>query len=323
MNKRDLLKFLALSGTSAPWLAMAQDFPIKPVKIVLPVPPGGGADVMGRGLALRLQEKWNQPVIVENRPGAGGAIGAEYVYRAAPDGHTLLLTPQAPLVTLKLFNSKLGFDPDLLSPVSIFIRASAAMVASAKTPATTMQQLVAYAKANPGKLNYASTGPGSIAQLAAEQFNVMTKTKMVEVPYQGVAPAYVALLAGDVDVLFDSVGNSVQHVQAGKINVLGMATDKRLTEFPNVPTMGEFLPGFSAPLWIGIAAPPKTPTAIASRIAAAVAEATKHPEMVKIVRTSSVGTDVMGSDPEQMTSAIRTERELWINVIKNSGLKVA
>lgn len=321
MKKRDFMKLMGVTGAVSAWPAMAQEFPNKTVKIVVPYPAGGGTDVLARGLAIRLQEKWNQPVIVENRSGAGGAIGAEYVYRSLPDGYTLLFTPQAVLVTTKLFNSKLAFDPDLLTPVTIFNRWSPAMMVSSKVPAQSMQKFIAYAKANPGTLNFASTGPGSTAQLAGELFNYMTGTKMVEVPYQGVAPAYIALMAGQVDVLFDSIGNAVQHIRAGKINVLAVAVDKRLQEFPNVQTMGETLPGFSAPLWAGFVAPPQTPSAVTNRIAQSVAEAARHPDMVKLVQ-STTGTEVVGSDPEQMTSAIRVERDQWVKVIKSAGLKV-
>ena len=297
----------------------AQDFPSKTIKIIVPFPPGAATDTLARLVAQRLQEKWAQPVIVENRSGASGSIGAEYVYKAAPDGYTLLFTAQSVLVTNKLLNPKVGFEPDAFVPIGVTTRYTVAMLVNAKMQAENLHKFIAYANSNPGKLNYASSGPGSTAHLTAELFKSMSNTKIVQVPYQGISPAMVALLGGQVDVLFDSMTNALPHIKAGNVKVLAVGSEKRYAALPDTPAITEELPGFASTLWIGFVAPPKTPAPLAEKLSQAIAEALKNPESIKRME-SMTGMESVGSDPATMARIMKSEREQWAKVIKETGI---
>jgi tripartite-type tricarboxylate transporter receptor subunit TctC len=308
----------AVLGFAAP--AFAQDFPTKPVKIVVPFPPGALTDTLARMLATRLSEKWGQPVIVENRAGAAGNIGTESVYRAPPDGYTLLFTPQQPLVLSKLMSPDVPFDPDQFTPIAIVTRSTVLMLVNPKVPAENVQQLIAHASANPGKLNFATSGVGGTAHLANELFFALSRTKGTNVPYQGIAPAVTSLLAGETDVLFDAMGNSLPNVKAGRLRVIGIASGKRVAPLPDVPTVAETLPGFESGLWTAMAAPPKTPAALAEKISADVAQALKHPDFVARF-AATPGLEPAGTTPADMARITRDERERWARIIKATGIK--
>lgn len=322
MKKRQALQLIALGalGPMAAVQAQTGAYPSRPVKIVVPFPPGALTDALARMLATRLQEQWQQTVLVDNRAGASGNIGTESVFRSPGDGYTLLFTPQSTLVLSKLLTPSLHFEPEAFAPVAMVTRSTVLMLANPKVPADNVQQLMAYAKSNPGKLNFATTGPGSTAHLTNELFFYMTGTRGVNVPYQGIAPAATALIAGEVDILFDAMANSLPNVRAGRIRALGVASDRRHPALPDVPTVSEALPGFASPLWTGLVASPNTPPDIAAKISADVARALKHPDFQARFATTS-GLDPVGSTPEQMRTAMADERRMWAKVIETTGLK--
>jgi tripartite-type tricarboxylate transporter receptor subunit TctC len=226
---------------------------------------------MARQVAQGLGALWGQTVIVENRPGAGGNIGLEHVGRAKPDGYTLLFTPSAPLVTNKLFSKELKVDPDKFAAIAQVSRSTVMMIASNKIAAKTVPELIAYAKANPGKLNFASTGAGSSTHLTSELFMQLAAIKGEIIPYQGISPANIAMMSGDVDIIFDAIGNSYTNIKSGKVHALAVATEQKSTDMPELPLVSDTLPTFVTSLWTGIAAPPGTPDDLAKSISADIA----------------------------------------------------
>ncbi|OGA58713.1 MAG: hypothetical protein A3G81_12395 [Betaproteobacteria bacterium RIFCSPLOWO2_12_FULL_65_14] len=298
----------------------AQDYPSRPIKIIVPNPPGGGPDVIGRIFADRFLEKWGQPVIVENRAGSGGNIGAEVGFRAAPDGYTLVFTPHPALVINKTLYTKLNYDPDAFVPISVAVGIPVVMVMNPRVPAQNLQQLIAYARANPDRLNYGSGGSGGTPHIAGEYLKAVTGVKMVHVPYKGNAPAVVDLLSGQVDMMMLDLGPVLPHIRGGKLRALGIASEKRNPALPDVPAMNEVLPGFVVTAWFGMVAPPKTPPAIANKISAAMAEILKQPDVLK--RLLDMGNiEAIGTTPEEMAQFMRTEREKWGKLIRDIGAK--
>ena len=225
-------------------LAVAQDgYPSRTIKLVVPLPPGPTADILPRILADKLAARWGQPVIIENRPGAANNIGAELVAKAEPDGYTLLATPPGPLVISQSFYPKLGFDPGAFVPVSIFAAQPFVLLVNPKVPASTLQELIAFAKANPGKINFASGGTGSSPHLTGEMLRIAADIRIVYVPYPGLGPAMTDLLAGRADMMIDNLGNALPHIRSGKLKALGVASETRIPELPDVPAIAEVFPG--------------------------------------------------------------------------------
>ncbi|MFM9971911.1 MAG: Bug family tripartite tricarboxylate transporter substrate binding protein [Burkholderiales bacterium] len=315
---KQIIVGLALSvAISVSFTARAQEYPVKPVKIIVPFPPGGGTDILARIVADKLQSRWGQSVLVDNRAGANGNIGAELVTRAAPDGYTILFATQGQLVISKSLYAKLPFDPDEMEPIAVVAAGASVLVTSAEVPASNLQQLIAHARSNPDKLNYASQGIGSSAHLTAELFKSMSKIKLVHVPYKGSAPALADLQAGRVDMMFMELGGALPLIQAGKARPLAVGSEKRSPVLPNVPAMGEFLPGFITLNWTGMTAAPRTPEPIASRISAGVAWALKQPDMAK--RLVELRIEPIGNTPAEMAVFLRQERERWGGVIRATG----
>ena len=305
--------------------AWAQDpapgYPIRAIRLIVPFPAGGAADALPRIVAEKLAARWGQPVIVENRVGASGSIGAEAVARAEPDGYTLLATPPAPLVINPSLYTKLAYDPAQFVPVTVMAAIpSVLLVNAAKVPANTLQEFVALARANPDKFNYASQGTTTVSFLTTEMFKTAAGgLKITHVPYKGTAPGLAALLAGEVEMMFDNLGVTVQHVRAGKLRALAVGSARRAPALPDAPTMAEFYPGFVSIAWFSISAPPKTPAAIAEKLSTAIAEILKQPEVAK--RLEGLSAEPIGSTPSGMAAIMREDAERWRAVIRAAGVK--
>ncbi len=296
-------------------------WPSEPVRIIVPFPAGGTADLMTRIFGERLAARWGQPFLVENRAGAAGNIGAEAVFRADADGYTLLSAPAPPLVINQSLYSKLAFDPTQFTPVSVMYEVLSVFLLNPKIAANNVRDTIAFAKANPGKLNYASQGSGSTSHLTAEMFKTMAGgLNITHVPYKGTAPALADLLGGQVEIMFDNLGVSLQHVRSGKLKALAVASAQRIASLPDVPTMAEVLPGFVSVAWLGVVAPPKTPAAIAEKLSQAIAEALKTPEVRK--RLVDFSAEPVGNSPAEMGAYMRQDAERWRNVIKTANVKV-
>jgi len=306
--------FLLFAGAGQ--MAWAQD--TRPLRIIVPYPPGGTADALPRLISEKVGAALGQTVIVENRPGASANIGAELVARSEPDGHTLLVAAPHVLTTNHILY-KLSFDPTAFAPVSIIATYPNVLLVNPKVPARTLQELLAYAKANPGKLNCASQGNGTSSHLTAEMFMSMGGVRMVHVPYKGTGPALTDLLAGQVDMMFDNLIATMQHIKSGRLRILGVGGAQRVRALPEVPAIAEVLPGFLSETWMGLVAPPKTPPAVTARISAAVAEAVKVPEIAK--RLADLNAEPVGNTPAQMAEIVRQDTERWAAVIRAANVK--
>jgi tripartite-type tricarboxylate transporter receptor subunit TctC len=291
----------------------------KPLRIVVPFPPGGTADALTRLTAERLPPLIGQPVVVENRAGAGGNLAAEQVFRAEPDGLTLLSSPPH-ILTINHLLYKLGFDPAKFVPVSLIASYPNVLVASAKAPAASLDELIAYARANPGKLTIASQGNGTSSHLTAELFKSMARIDLLHVPYKGTAPALTDLLGSQVDVMFDNLITMMPHVKSGKLRLLGVGSTKRVAAFPDVPAIAEKLPGFHSETWMGIVAPPGTPPAQAARLSSAIGRVVQQPDFRK--RLIDFQAEPLGSTPEAMGEVIRQDTERWTEVIRAARIKI-
>src|SRR6266704_1316635 len=319
MTRRFLLA--AAFGLALCASAHAQDYPARPIRIVVPYPAGGSADLLPRIFAEKLGAKWGQAVLVENRPGAGGNIGAEFVYKADPDGYTLFATAPGPLVVNQNLFRKLAFDPSQFVPVSVMAAIPNVLLVNPGVPARTVDELIAYATANPGKFNYASQGNGTTSHLTAELFKSMAgNLQITHVPYKGTAPALADLLGGQVDMMCDNLGVSLPHVKSGKLKALAVASRKRFAALPDVPALAETLPGFESQAWFGIVGPPKTPAAIADKVSSAVMEVLKLPDVQK--RLADLSAEPMGLGPGETAAFMKQETERWGAVIRAAGVKL-
>ncbi len=306
---------LALSAAAVP--ARAQDYPARTVKIVVPFPAGGTADVMPRIIADWLSRKWGQSVIIEDRSGAGGNVGAEVAAKADPDGYTLLSSPPPPLVINQNLYPHLDFDPLQFVPIAVMGRVPNALVVNPdKIAAGTVKDFIAYAKANPGKITTGTQGNGTTSHLTSELFQMMTQVKLQNVPYRGSAPALNDLVAGSVDSMFDNLGVSMQLVKAGKLKLIAVASPKRVATLPDVPAIAETLPGFSSVTWYALVAPPKTPAAIVDKINAGVNEALHDPDVQK--RLADLSAEPVGGTPQSTAAFFHDEVERWKNVITSA-----
>lgn len=312
---------VSIAVLGAPSGAEAQAaFPTKTVKIIVPFPAGGTADILPRVVAEKLSARWGQAVVVENRSGAGGNIGAEVVYGSEPDGHTLLSSPPGPLAINRSLYKKLGYDSTKFKPVTILASAPNVLAVHPAVPFGSVQELVAYAKANPEKVTYASQGMGSTSHLTAGLFQSMTGTKMLHVPYKGTAPALTDLVGGQVNLFFDNLGSSLVYQKTGRLKILAVADSKRADALPDVPTVAESVPGFQSVTWFGVVAPPATPEAVVREISAAINEALKMPDVIQ--KFNDQGGSPMGGTPEQTARFIQAEADKWRKVIQDANVSL-
>ena len=321
--RRSVTPLVLLSALSAsiPGSAHAAEYPERAVKIVVPFPAGGTADAVPRLVADWLSRKWGQPVIVENRTGAAGNIGAEFAYRSAPDGYTLLSSPPPPLVINQSLYPKLGFDPTKFEPIAVLAHVPNALIVNPNNvKASSVAELVEYLRRNPDKVTAATQGSGTTSHLTAELFQLMAKVKLRHIPYRGSAPALQGLLAGDVDLMFDNLGVSLPLVEAGSLKLLAVASAQRLPSLPNVPTIAETLPGFEAIAWYAIMAPPQTPKAIVDKVNADVNEALRQPELQD--RLKKLSAEVFGGSVERTSKYLQEEVDRWRGVIDAAQVKV-
>jgi tripartite-type tricarboxylate transporter receptor subunit TctC len=299
--------------------AFAQTFPTKPIQIIVPLAPGGGTDLLARVIADKLRDKFGQPVTVENRSGAAGNIGADAVFKAAPDGHTLLFTQPAPLVVNKALYGKLTFEPEQFVPIALVSIQDIMLAVNPKVPASSLTELIAYAKANPGKLNFGSSGAGSAPHLAAELFGSMAGVKMMHVPYKGSGESQAATLAGHVDLTFFAFSTALRHTKAGKLRAIAVGGARRNPQAPDVPSISEVLPGYSAASWTAFVAPPSTPAPVAQTLASAIAAIVKMPDVQK--RLVDAGDEPADMTPAQMAAFLSEERQRWGTLIKDLGIE--
>ncbi len=296
-------------------------FPQKPVKIIVPFPAGGTADSIPRIVAEKLSDKWGQPVIIENKPGAGGNVGAELAYRAEADGYTLLASPPGPLSVNNSLYKKMPFEASKFEPVSLLATMPNLLAVRSTLPVKSVQELVDLARKEPGKVSYASQGNGTTSHLSANLFQLRTGTKLLHVPYKGTAPALADLVGGQVDMMFDNVSSSLGQYKAGRIKVLAVATPKRLPSLPEVPTMHEAgVKDFRTGTWVALVAPPGTPKEVVSAIRQAAAEAVRQPDVQK--KFADLGADPVGGTPAELKAFLADETARWKDVIQRAHVQV-
>src|ERR1043165_3237619 len=317
--------FTLIAGLAIANLAHAQDagnYPDRPIRVIVSVPAGGGVDTVTRIVAQKLQQRLGQPVVVENRDGAAGNIGAEVVANAAPDGYTLLATSPAPLVSNAALYKNLKFNPAALEPVAVMSLSPNVLVVHPDLPFRSAQELIDYAKANPGKLRYASQGNGTTSHLTTELFQRATGTQLLHIPYRGTAPALTDLIAGVVDMMFVDVTAVLSLQQAGKARILAIASQQRLAfDLPDVPTFEELgFPGFFSAAWNAITAPPKTPEAITTRLNQEINAVLAMPEIETHFRELHL-TRVGGSRAD-MADFVGAERRRWEGVIRSANVRL-
>jgi tripartite-type tricarboxylate transporter receptor subunit TctC len=301
-------------------LAQAQDWPSRPVKIVVPYGPGGISDVLARMTADRLSEMLGQRFIVETHPGANGAIGTEYAVRAAPDGYTLYHAGGAEFSVVPLMQ-KLSYDPlKELTPVSMTAVNGMALAVNRDLPIHSLQEFIDYARANPGKINYGSVGHGSSSDLTPAAFAARTGLKLVDVPYTATPPSILAVISGQIQMFFGNVSDIIGSARAGEVRLLAVSTAKRLPEFPDVPTVSETVPGFVMTGWNGYFAPSGTPRPIIERLSQAIATVCHDPEIVQ--KMANLSLNAVGSTPEQLAAAIQADLPVYRKAVEAAGLEL-
>jgi tripartite-type tricarboxylate transporter receptor subunit TctC len=301
--------------------ALAQSYPSKPVRVIVPYTPGGSNDVLGRMVAKHLQDTLKQPFVVENKPGAAGQIGAEIVAKAPADGYTLLVAPNDVMTVTPNFNPNGPYDPvNDFEPIGMLGAVPIVLVVNASSPYKTVQDVVAGARAKPAALSYASSGAGGPQHMSAELFASMTRVKLLHVPYKGNVPALTDLLGGQVDLLFSPINSALPHIKTGRLRAIAMASDKRVAALPDVPTLTEAgVAGYKSDIWIALFAPARTPKDVLDKLSAEVARMQTQPEIRE--QLTAQGIDPMTASPAQISSMVKTDLARWQAVIKETGLK--
>jgi len=299
--------------------AFALDYPTQPVRLIVGVAAGGANDTVARLVAQALSERLGQPIVVENRPGAGGDIGLEAVVNAPPDGYTLLFATSANALSAAFYDkANVNFARDI-APVASLVRGPLVMEINPSFPAETIPEFIAYAKANPGKINMASAGIGNTTHLAGELFMMLTGTKFTHVPYRGGAPAVADLIGGQVQVYFDGISGSLQHIRSGRLRALGVTTPQRADVLPGVPSISEFVPGYEASGWYGIGVPRNVPAEVVDKLNREINASLTDPKLK--TRLADLGYVTAGGSPADFENMIARETEKWAKVLKFAGLK--
>lgn len=311
---------LALSAAALCGTASAQNYPNKPITIVVPFSPGGATDIMSRTLAERLHARFGQPVIVENKPGAGTMIASDYVAKAAPDGYTVLLAASSLGIAPALY-SKVNYDPIKdFKPISLVASVVHVLSVHPSVPAKNVSELVEWVKANPSKANYGSVGAGTSTHLESELFNTMAGVKMEHVPYKGSAPALIDLVSGNINVMFDAYASSKPFINDNKIRLLAVTTAQRSKLLPDVPTVSESgLPGYEAMPWLGFVAPANTPDPVVKKFHDELNEVLKEPAVQE--KFQSLGLEIIGNNPDEFAQFLQNDIGKWAKVVKDSGAK--
>ena len=325
MHRRYSVKFAITTILSMlVFSAQAQDansYPSKPIRIIVNFPPGGTVDVMTRSVAQKLTEKWGQAVVIDNRPGAGGNIGAQAVASAEPDGYTLLATPPGPMTINQYLYKDMRFDPAKLSSVIMMASVPNAIAARIDFPANNVKELIAYTKANPGKVSFGSQGNGSTSHLTGQMFATMVGSDMMHIPFKGEGPALTEILGGRVDLFLGNISAVLKLFQNKQIKLLGVASPVRSSMASEIPSSQEFgMPDFVASAWFAIAAPPGTPAPIVNKINGAILEALKLPDIQQ--KMAALGGEVVGGSPADMTTMVISERARWKKVIETANVKL-
>lgn len=317
---KSLLIALVAAVTFAPALGLAQDYPSRPVRIIVPSSPGGGIDATARIFGSKFQEYLGQPAVIENRPGASMIIGTDYVSKATADGYTLLVAHYGAMSLNPLIHRKLSYDPvGDFEPISMLSVSPLVLIAHPSSGFNTLADLIAHARANPGKLNNATGGPATV--LALELFNALAKTEITSIQYKGLAPAMAAVMAGETHIALADTGSAAPTLKTGKVRVLGIASRARSKLNPDWPTMAEAgLPGYEAEAWVAIFAPRGTPREVVQRVGDAVRKAADQPEVRE--RLHQLQTEAVTSTPEELAQIMRSETEKWGRLIKERNIKL-
>ncbi len=314
-----LAGLILAASVAAPFAGAADAYPAKPITVIVPFAAGGTTDILARVIGQALNKELHQPVIVDNRAGAGGNIGAALAAKAAVDGYTLFMGTVGTHAINQSLYKKLPYDPIKdFAPLTRVAMVPNLLVANPGKPYKTVKELIAYAKANPGKVNFGSSGSGSSIHLSGELFNALAKVQMVHVPYKGSAPAVSDLLGGQIDIMFDNMPSAIQHVRAGKLRPLAVTTARRSPELPDVPTIAEAgVPGYEATSWFGLFAPAGTPAPVVAKLNGALVKVLAEPEVKK--KLAEQGAEPYSEKPEQFAEFIRKETAKWSKVVKDSG----
>jgi tripartite-type tricarboxylate transporter receptor subunit TctC len=306
---------------AALWIGAAQSFPTKPVKIIVAFPPGGGTDIVARLVGARLADAWGQPVVIENRAGASGTIGTEIAARAEPDGHTLFMATMGNMTANQHLYAKMAIDPlRAFSPITKVVDVHFVLMANPSLPANSVRELIELANQRPGEIPYSSSGPGGAPHLAMELFKRQANIDLMHIPYKGSGPSINDLIGGRVMVTMDSLVQSYPHIKSGRLKALAVLSPRRTALLPDVPTVGETLPGYALTNWFGLLAPAATPKDIVSKIYIDTSKVLKETDLRK--KIADLGADAVGNSPEEFGAAMRAESAQWAEVIKAAHIKV-
>ncbi len=313
--------FIAAFGWSgAPAVQAAESYPIKPIRMVVPYPPGGNTDLFARLIAQRLTQSWGQQVVVDNRAGGNTLIGTEMVARAIPDGYTIMVTTLTFTVSPSLYK-KLPYDTIKdFTPITLAVSLPNVLVVNPSVPAKTLQELIQYAKANPGKLNYASTGAGTSPHLSMELLKTMAGIDLVNIPYKGGAPAMADLIGGQISAQFIGLSVALPHIKSGKLRALGVTSAKRASVAPDIPTVAETVPGYELDTWFGVFGPGGMPAALARRLQKEIAKILHSPDLTE--HLANLGAKPVGNTPEQFAAHVKSEVNKYARIVKTANIRV-